>query len=571
MNYEEKYKQALERARKLHSEYCTIVGINIPEEIFPELQEENDERIRKELIAHCRNIRCVTEEGAEQVKNWITWLEKQGEHKPSDKTEPKFKVGDWITDGYVGGLITSIEDNYPCYKIADFMGGINTSIPFTLQDNYHLWTINDAKDGDVLVTGSNIFIFHFINDTRLMGYCHVNIDNELFLYDDIGRNECFCLIDAEVTPSTKEQRDLLFEKMKEAGYEWDSEKKELKTIEQIEPKFKVRDWIANGGANPCYVKSIFGDYYELCSCEGFDYTKHIIDVNYIYHLWTIDDAKDGDVLVTEDYIFIFKYILHGGVHLYCHYNFDDEEFDSDIPDAVIGNIHDKGIHFRPATKEQRDLLFEKMKEAGYEWDAEKKELKKIEPKFHEGEWITNGYYTWKIVEVKPLDYILQSQDGNIVDDTISYVDEQFHLWIIQDAKDGDVLAINWNEYDDSFEKIIIFKKYHNKGVKGLYSMPCVEGYGNTFKNGKLAYQEEVPYYSKTWTDNLHPATKEQCDLLFEEMTQAGYEWDAEKKELKKIEPKTLDSDVLQELNKLKEEIKELKEEIKNLNNRRRWK
>ena len=29
----------------------------------------------------------------------------------------------------------------------------------------------------------------------------------------------------------------------------------------------------------------------------------------------------------------------------------------------------------PATKEQRDLLFQKMKEAGYEWDAEKKELK----------------------------------------------------------------------------------------------------------------------------------------------------------------------------------------------------
>ena len=34
----------------------------------------------------------------------------------------------------------------------------------------------------------------------------------------------------------------------------------------------------------------------------------------------------------------------------------------------------------PATKEQRDTLFAKMKEAGYIWDAEKKELKKIEQK-----------------------------------------------------------------------------------------------------------------------------------------------------------------------------------------------
>ena len=35
----------------------------------------------------------------------------------------------------------------------------------------------------------------------------------------------------------------------------------------------------------------------------------------------------------------------------------------------------------PATKEQRDLLFAKMKEAGYEWDAEKKELRKIKPHY----------------------------------------------------------------------------------------------------------------------------------------------------------------------------------------------
>ena len=35
----------------------------------------------------------------------------------------------------------------------------------------------------------------------------------------------------------------------------------------------------------------------------------------------------------------------------------------------------------PATKEQRDLLFRKMKEAGYEWDADKKELRKIQPHY----------------------------------------------------------------------------------------------------------------------------------------------------------------------------------------------
>ena len=106
-----------------------------------------------------------------------------------------------------------------------------------------------------------------------------------------------------------------------------------------------------------------------------------------------------------------------------------------------------------------------------------------------------------------------------------------HLWDIQDAKDGDVLSISWLEDKNLCEKIIIFKKYHSDGVIGLYSTPCVEGYGNTFKNGKMIFNEKVPYYSKTWTCNLHPSTKEQRDFLFQKIKEAGYEWDADKKEL----------------------------------------
>lgn len=38
------------------------------------------------------------------------------------------------------------------------------------------------------------------------------------------------------------------------------------------------------------------------------------------------------------------------------------------------------MDIHPATKEQRDLLLQKMKEAGYKWDTEKKELKKEKSK-----------------------------------------------------------------------------------------------------------------------------------------------------------------------------------------------
>ena len=65
---------------------------------------------------------------------------------------------------------------------------------------------------------------------------------------------------------------------------------------------------------------------------------------------------------------------------------DNLEFHSHCFVGFNGNFNEgekghsiEGIH--PATKEQRDLLFQKMHEFGYEWDAEKKELKLL---------ITNG-------------------------------------------------------------------------------------------------------------------------------------------------------------------------------------
>lgn len=48
---------------------------------------------------------------------------------------------------------------------------------------------------------------------------------------------------------------------------------------------------------------------------------------------------------------------------------------------------------------------------------------------------------------------------------------------------------------------------------------------------------DVPDFSKTWTASLHPATKEQRDLLFQKIKEAGYKWNPGTKTLKKlIEP-----------------------------------
>lgn len=223
--------------------------------MFPELKESEDERIRKALINGFKDYKGWDEEWFDRitVREAIAWLEKQGKQGKTaleaikeekidyqnciaDKIEPKFHEGEWVvTDKNNAVQIKAIENGK--YVLENTM---IFSVDY-VDKCWRKWDISDAKYCDVLVNGSNIFIFHFLNDTRLMGYCHVNTDNGRF-YDDIGKNECFCLIDAVVTPATKEQRDTLEKAMADAGYTFDFEKKELKKI--IVPIFHIGDTIA---------------------------------------------------------------------------------------------------------------------------------------------------------------------------------------------------------------------------------------------------------------------------------------------------------------------------------------
>ena len=159
--------------------------------------------------------------------------------------------------------------------------------------------------------------------------------------------------------------------------------------------------------------------------------------------------------------------------------------------------------------------------------TEQKTTDKVEPKFHEGEWITNGDYTWKILGIKPLDYILQSQDGNIVDDTISYVNEQFHSFTIQDAKDGDVLH-SVGFYSDCifiFNGLDRWRFDEPNGDRAVATGYCCL----TLSANNMEFGIQGPDCIEV--DTVKPATKKQSTLLFRKMKEAGYEWDAENKSL----------------------------------------
>lgn len=160
------------------------------------------------------------------------------------------------------------------------------------------------------------------------------------------------------------------------------------------------------------------------------------------------------------------------------------------------------------SKEEHNNFF---KEVGY---AE------ISPRFKVDDWITDGEYIWKIIDIRQLDYILQSQDGKVVDDTISYVDEHFHLWTIKDAKDGEVLV------DDIDGRPFIFKGLSDPNHPNSPVAYCGINSECDFR---------VSYGSYRWTDkDVKPSTKEQRDRLFQKMKKAGSKWDSQNKRLEDI-------------------------------------
>jgi len=166
------------------------------------------------------------------------WLEKQSEHKPADKVEPKFKVGDWIVynDNVYCIYNIGLKKYYECLKID---GTVHT-FDFSIDNKSHIWTIQDAKDGDVLACNEEILLFKSYSvQGRISLYCWYNGQTNNFHSKEVV--DTLMTTRNKICPATKKQRDILFANMKEKGYEWNTDKKELKKI--VIPIFNIGDTI----------------------------------------------------------------------------------------------------------------------------------------------------------------------------------------------------------------------------------------------------------------------------------------------------------------------------------------
>lgn len=272
MTQEEKakaYDEAIEKARIWKDKSGMPKDKQgILDDIFPELAESEDERIRKEiidyLIEHDVNGYLLHAD----CEKWVDWLEKQGDkdkliqelgeykvkytqealsqylekqggQNQPDKVEPKFKVGDWTING-INTTIMQIIDNKDFYESIGIDGQRRTDKHNYVERNFRLWSIKDAKDGDVLVDICDDFVnplifilkkfehkdFGFAKLSDYSSYCYLTMsDNQKFKEGSYHHMN-------DIYPASKEQRDLLFKKMKESGYEWDADAKKLNNFEQ---------------------------------------------------------------------------------------------------------------------------------------------------------------------------------------------------------------------------------------------------------------------------------------------------------------------------------------------------
>ena len=233
------YDEAIERANKVLLD-CTKEERNVVEFLHPELKESEGERMRKWIINYLSN-RILNSNILAEKENLIKaidYLEKQGEQKPSEKIEPKFKAGDWI-------LHCGTENTYQVVGIKDNKYQMKCNGNYTeekitdVERCARKWDINkDAKEGDVLFcpmdknseVEEQIFLFYGVRNRDYVNNCieyYCRVHDGVFYADEIGyMGTTF----SPVYPATKEQRELLFQKMHDAGYEWDAECKQLKKL-----------------------------------------------------------------------------------------------------------------------------------------------------------------------------------------------------------------------------------------------------------------------------------------------------------------------------------------------------
>lgn len=158
--------------------------------------------------------------------------------------------------------------------------------------------------------------------------------------------------------------------------------------------------VNNIGNIECYIKSKDGYLTRVTFYENGCYNNHVGAKCVIFPkgktTWKGFQRpfKDGDIISNGNYIAIFYKIgtpYHctspNVVYYHCYYSPKFRCFKKEV-DFGIG----LSTEFKYATEEEKQKLFQAIKDNGYKWNSETKTLEKlIEPKFDEYELVPNKF------------------------------------------------------------------------------------------------------------------------------------------------------------------------------------
>lgn len=148
------------------------------------------------------------------------------------KTEPKFKEGDWIArnTGHQVYRVHELICNKQHYNLYDPSDGHYYHSPVHLIDpEFHRWSIEDARPGDVLFSGIRCtFLFKKVDTDRKYSesgdaIIYYACWNGVFTpQEGVGVGTVRDVKAGHMVPATFDQIQTLSKGMKEAGFMWDS-------------------------------------------------------------------------------------------------------------------------------------------------------------------------------------------------------------------------------------------------------------------------------------------------------------------------------------------------------------
>ena len=339
------YGEDIERTNKSYDNEIT-------EEIFPELKENKDERIKKAIIEFFEAEDDNTTYSLVRKKDIIAWLEKQGKEEYALKSFKDEDVRKFMQ--YIEKQAKAYEFNLPnrSYDI------------YAFAKDLLVWLENQGEKAP--------------SQTNERAWLYL-VSDVLTWKDGIGQY----LDDPRVQEFTKRLCNYYAQKLYNPSVLSNSSKtgkNERQSDDKIEPRFKVGDWVIFTTSGNLYQVEKKGNYeYTLMNNHGCSFCLSFSNEELIRE-WTIQDANDGDIIHFGTVTAIFKkYIGREKCICYCSFC-KDGGFEIPIEngeDNVYGCYN-----ATPATKEQRDVLIKAMNDAEYKWNTETNTLEKLaEPKF----------------------------------------------------------------------------------------------------------------------------------------------------------------------------------------------